>query len=181
MIQIEQIGGFQLDAFFFLFVKVGDSCSCSDKHTICSSGSNSNITTSNMLKFANKICSNDILPFDTRYLAKSIFQNKFKIVKLFWQQIFPFQLIIMHNFILVFFLFLVLLWQHIQFNNTYWPRGSVFFLQQILLISSTNFFGGNNFFFFGLPIVNPTSLFANFWGKIFQILDFTKLKKKTKL
>jgi hypothetical protein len=34
-----------------------------------------------MLKFANKICSNDILPFDARCSAKSILQNKFKIVK----------------------------------------------------------------------------------------------------
>jgi len=52
-----------------------------------------------------------------------------------------------------------------------------FFFQIFFSFLQQNVFGGN-FFFFGLPYVNPTSLCANFWGKIFHILDFTKLKKK---
>jgi hypothetical protein len=62
---------------------------CSDKlHTICSSGVQYEHL---MLKFANEIDWNDIFTFfDAGCYAKSIIQNKFKIVKLFWQQIFHF-------------------------------------------------------------------------------------------
>jgi len=58
-------------------------------------------------------------------------------------------------------------------------RIGVFFSNKFSCFFSKILLGGN-FFFFGLPNVNPTSLFANFWGKIFHILDFTKLKKKEK-